>query len=280
MKVRWLPAILLICFVSLSAQTPGIPQPVGFDDPPRHVLEVRTFADDEVAGLLRTLDALLATPGHPGIVFGNFARRLQQGRLSPAQEARVLAHLARIGRTAPQHAALVARTSFVVRQLMVGKPAPDIAGADLDGVPFGLNQYRGQVVVLNFSAEWCGICRTGYPYERLMLELYQGWPFAMLAVETGSSAAAVKASREAQGLRYRAWWDEPQEDGQGAIASAWRISGFPAVYVLDARGVIRFIDLRQEDLLKAVRQLLTEQADQMHAERSRPQAAVVAAAPR
>lgn len=269
MKVRWLPAILLICLASLSAQSPGIPQAVGFSDPPRRVLEVAVFTDDDVAGLLRTLDALLASPGNAGLVFGNFARRLQQGQLAPAQEARVLGHLERIGRTRPQHAAEVARTAYVVRHLMVGKTAPDIAGTDLDGAALRLSQHRGQVVLLNFSAEWCGICRTAYPYERLLLELYEGWPLTLLAVETGSSAAAVKAARDAQGLRYRAWWDAPQEAGPGAIAAAWRVTGFPAVYVLDARGVIRFIDLRQEDLLKAVRQLLTEQADQMYAANSR-----------
>jgi thiol-disulfide isomerase/thioredoxin len=125
-------------------------------------------------------------------------------------------------------------------------------------VPFTLSDHRGQVVVLTFSAEWCGICRTLYPYERLLQELYERWPLALLAVETGSTPASAKTAREAQGLRYRAWWDEPRDDGQGAIASAWRISGLPAVYVLDARGVIRFVDLREEDLLKGVRQLLAE----------------------
>lgn len=262
MKASWLPAILLICLASLSAQsTPDLVQPVSFGEPPMMTLTVGVFSDEEVGGLLKTLDALLAGRGDAGIVFGNFTRRLQQGRLTPTQEAQVLGHLARIRRTSPQHAAFVDRTTFVVRSLMVGKTAPEISGTDLDGVPFKLSDYRGRVVVLIFSAEWCGICRTMYPYERLMLELYERWPFAMVAVETGSSPDAVKSARGAQGLRYRAWWDAPDDTGQGPIAAAWRISGFPAVYVVDARGVIRFVDLRQEDLLKGVRQVLTEEAD-------------------
>lgn len=262
MKVSWLPAILLICLASLSAQsTSDVIHPVSFGEPPATTLTVGVFSDEEVGGLLKTLDALLAGRDDAGIVFGNFTRRLQQGRLTAAQEARVAGHLARVRRTAPQHAAFVDRTAFVVRSLMVGKTAPDIAGTDLDGVPFKLSDYRGRVVVLAFSAEWCGICRAMYPYERLMLELYERWPFAMVGVETGSSPGAVKTSREAQGLRYRAWWDAPDDTGQGPIAAAWRVSGFPAVYVIDARGVIRFVDLRQEDLLKGVRQVLTEEAD-------------------
>ena len=263
MKVSWLPAILLICFASLSAQSPNSIRPVGFGDPPPTTLNVSAFTDEEVGGLLRTLDALLAAPGDPGIVFGNFTRRLQQGRLSAAQEEQVFAHLGRIARTTPRHGSLVDRSAFIVRSLMVGKTAPDVMGLDLDGAPMTLRDYRGRVVVLAFSAEWCGICRTMYPYERLLLELYERWPFALLAVETGSSAEAVKASRESQGLRYRAWWDAPDDSGQGPIAASWRVSGFPAVYVLDGRGVIRFVDVRQEDLLKAVRQVLIEEADRM-----------------
>jgi peroxiredoxin len=170
-------------------------------------------------------------------------------------------HLARVGRTSPQHAALVERTVFVVRSLMVGKTAPEIAGIDLDGVPFKLSDHRGRVVVLTFAAEWCGICRTQYPYERLLLELYERWPFTILAVETGSSRERAKAARASQGLRYRAWWDEPADAGRGPIADAWRVSGFPSGYVIDSRGVIRFVDLRHEDSLKGVRQVLTEEAD-------------------
>jgi hypothetical protein len=36
----------------------------------------------------------------------------------------------------------------------VGQPAPEIAGTDLDGVPFKLSDYRGGVVVLDFWAGW------------------------------------------------------------------------------------------------------------------------------
>ncbi len=262
MKASWLPAILLICLASLSAQSaPDVVHPVSFGDPPATTLTVGALSNEDVGGLVKTLDVLLAGRGDAGIVFGNFTRRLQQSRLTPPQEAQVLGHLARIRRASPQHAEFVDRATFVIRSLMVGKTAPEITGTDLDGVPFKLSDYRGRVVVLVFSAEWCGICRTMYPYERLMLELYERWPFTLVAVETGSSADAVKKARDAQGLHYRAWWDAPDDSGQGPIAASWRVSGFPAVYVVDARGVIRFVDLRQEDLLKGVRQVLTEEAD-------------------
>ncbi len=157
----------------------------------------------------------------------------------------------------------------MVRALTVGKPAPQTTGRDLNGKPFSLSDYRGKVVVLAFSADWCGICRSQHPYLRLMQELYANWPFAILGVETGARESTVRLKAQA-GLTYRSWWDGPgTQTHSGPIASAWNVLGWPTTYVLDADGVIRFVGLRDEDLLKGVRQVLEE-----HMERA------VAAAPR
>ena len=43
---------------------------------------------------------------------------------------------------------------FVMKNLSVGKTAPDIVGSDLDGVEFKLSDYRGKVVFLDFWGDW------------------------------------------------------------------------------------------------------------------------------
>jgi len=43
---------------------------------------------------------------------------------------------------------------FELRNLGIGKPAPEITGADVDGVEFKLSDYRGKVVVLDFWGDW------------------------------------------------------------------------------------------------------------------------------
>jgi hypothetical protein len=43
---------------------------------------------------------------------------------------------------------------FEIRNLAIGKTAPDIQGEDLDGKPFKLADYRGRVVVLDFWGHW------------------------------------------------------------------------------------------------------------------------------
>jgi len=251
----------VIAATALEAQSE-----TGFADRRQPTLRAMPFSDRELTSAVATLDRLLASEkdrakwgAHAKTVVWNFARHLQTGQLTPAQESQVLRHLDAIAALHPDDAQTFARARFMMTALMVGKPAPDIVGKDLDGVEFKLSDYRGKVVVLTFSAEWCGICRTLYPYQRFMVDLYKNWPFALLGVETGSSVSVTKQMKADAGLPYRAWWDAPGENAPGAIATAWNVDGFPTSYLIDGAGVIRFVDLRYEDLLKGVRQLLLEE---------------------
>lgn len=262
----------LVVLLAVSTQTiayaqqspPPSPPAAGFPERPELTLTTPRFQNREIAALTATLDRLLANPSGTAEArhsLWNFARQLQAGRMTSAQEAQVVKHLDTIGRARPELTRIVANTQRMITELTPGKVAPDIVGADLDGIEFRLKDYRGKVVVLLFSADWCGICRTLNPYERLMLDLYRNWPFAIVSVETGANRELAKRTKAQQGLNYRSWWDgAPDEEVEGPIASAWNVGGLPTLYVIDGDGVIRFVDARYEDLLKAVRQLLNEQA--------------------
>ncbi len=56
--------------------------------------------------------------------------------------------------------------SFELNNIVPGKPAPEIEGTDADGKPFLLSDYKGKVVLLTFSANWCGNCVELHPMER------------------------------------------------------------------------------------------------------------------
>jgi thiol-disulfide isomerase/thioredoxin len=226
---------------------------------------VPAFTDPQVTQLVATLDKLLAAPDaskawgdSAKATLTDFGRRIQMGRLTAPQESLVLEHLAGIDRAHPDEAPAKA-ARHTVSSLTVGKVAPEIEGRDLEGAPLKLSDLKGKVVVLVFWGQWCGICRTQYPYERLLLELYKNWPFAIVGVNSDRTREIAQQAVTDNRLGYRSWWDGPADDRKsGPIADAWNVSGWPMVYVLDEQGVIRFIDLGQEDLLKAVRQLFDE----------------------
>jgi peroxiredoxin len=229
---------------------------------PAAALAVPAFSDDELDSLLSTLDRLVTVETDS---LWQFGRRLQAGRLSAAQETRVLAHLDRLELKRPNLRTAIAGTRRVIQHLMAGKQAPDIVGADLDGHSFVLSDYRGQVVALVFSSEWCAICKTMAPYERFLIGKYERWPFALLSVETGSNLETARAAAKTDRLAHRSWWDATPADGgndagkNGPIAESWNVIGWPATYVIDGAGIIRFVNVRDEELLKAVRQLVDEQ---------------------
>ena len=94
-----------------------------------------------------------------------------------------------------------------------------------------------------------------YPHERSLVKRLEDKPFALLGVNS-DPLKKVKAAMKRENLTWRSWWDGG--DTQGPIATAWNVSGWPTIYVLDHRGVIRYKNVRGEAMDKAVDTLLEE----------------------
>lgn len=267
MKTR----ILLSLAACLIAAAPTVAQEdIGFKPVPNRDIVVPAFSDAEVDELIATLDSLLAREKDPAnrsappwqassrVHFWRFSNRLDQGIVSPAQETRIGDYLNALAKKHPVDADYISTIRDGLMRRRVGKAAPEIAGKDLDGVPFKLSDYRGKVVAIYFSGDWCGPCRGEYPYQRLMMELYKEQPFAVLSVNSDTLEVAKKAKVE-KNLTYRSWWDGDQkETTKGPIATAWNVTAWPTIYLLDHKGAIRFVNLRTEDVLKGVKQLMRE----------------------
>ncbi len=66
----------------------------------------------------------------------------------------------------------------------IGKPAAEVEGRDAEGRAFKLSDFRGKVVVLTFSGNWCGPCKGMYPDERELVKRLESRAFALLSVST------------------------------------------------------------------------------------------------
>src|SRR3981081_2960725 len=81
----------------------------------------------------------------------------------------------------------------------IGMTAPEVAFKDLDGKDDALNQYRGEVVLINFWATWCDPCREEIPWLIDMQQKYGPKGFTVLGVamdEEGKSVVAPYVSKE------------------------------------------------------------------------------------
>jgi hypothetical protein len=110
-------------------------------------------------------------------------------------------------------------------------------------------------VVLTFSGNWCGPCVGMYPAERALVARLSDRPFALVSVNTDVDLETLRKSIASGEITWRCWWDGGTT---GPITTRWGITAFPTIYVLDKAGVIRFIDLRGDELDRAVAQMLDE----------------------
>jgi RNA polymerase sigma factor (sigma-70 family) len=129
-----------------------------------------------------------------------------------------------------------------IRSLAIGKPAPEIEGLNDQGKPMRLGDFRGKVVLLTFSGNWCGPCVSMYPDERELVKRFEGRPFAMLSVNSDKAREELLKSVEAGTITWRCWW-EPRGDEVGPIAQKWHVRGWPTIFVIDHRGIIRIKSL-------------------------------------
>ena len=144
---------------------------------------------------------------------------------------------------------------FDLRHLSVGKEAPEIVGQDVNGAMFKLGDYRGKVVVLTFAGNWCGPCLRMYPRERALVERLKAKPFALVSVVNDKDKATLRKAIESGEITWRCFWDGGRD---GPICLRWGVNRWPTVFVLDAKGIIRFRDVRDEALDAAVETLLRE----------------------
>ena|SRR5688572_9184362 len=95
-----------------------------------------------------------------------------------------------------------------------------------------------------------------YPHERSLVKRMEGKPFALLGINSDATKADLKRIMKKESITWRSWWDGGSTDGP--ISTQWNVHGWPTIYVLDHKGVIRFRDLRNKELDKAVDQLVAE----------------------
>ena len=93
-----------------------------------------------------------------------------------------------------------------------------------------------------------------YPHERSLVKRLTGKPFALLGVNSDSDRAALKKVMKKEGITWRSFWDGGKVGGP--IATRWNVHGWPTIYVLDHRGVIRAKELQGTSLDKKVDELL------------------------
>jgi hypothetical protein len=95
-----------------------------------------------------------------------------------------------------------------------------------------------------------------YPHERSLVKRLAGKRFSLVGINSDKDLSALSSVLEREQITWPSWFDGGSTSGP--IASAFRVTSWPSIFVLDPTGVIRFKDVRGADLDKAVDGLLDE----------------------
>ena len=117
--------------------------------------------------------------------------------------------------------------------LEVGAMAPDFTAVTDSGEPISLSSLRGNVVLLNFWATWCGPCRIEMPHIQAVFERAGDQNFVVLAVNNAESGEAVTRFREAMNLTFPIALDERAE-----IQRQYGVLSYPSTFLIDRDGTI------------------------------------------
>ena len=132
--------------------------------------------------------------------------------------------------------------------LSLGEVVPDIQGQDLDGRTHLLSDHRGKVVVISFSATWCGPCKPYYPVLRDVQTQF-GDAVAVFSVQQDDDADAVRERIDDGTYTWQVWFEGHK---RGPLHTGWGLFKVPTTFVLDREGVLRAIDPQPEELLSVV----------------------------
>lgn len=115
----------------------------------------------------------------------------------------------------------------------VGDLAPAFELTDLDGNQVKLDDYRGQVVLLNFWAVWCGPCRTEFPVIQQVYGRYKNQGFVVLAVNIQESKERIAEFASELELSFPVLLDR-----RGQVTARYHVRGLPTSFLVDREGRI------------------------------------------
>ena len=150
-----------------------------------------------------------------------------------------------------------AATSLASSGLM-GQPAPDFVLKSASGENLRLSEFRGDVVMINFWATWCGPCRQEMPLLDEMYIRYQRVGFNLLGVNIDDDPRKALNMISELGVSFPVLFDVRKE-----VSKLYKVDAMPVTILVDRDGKVRHVHQGyqpgyEQDYLDEIRSLLRE----------------------
>ena len=109
-----------------------------------------------------------------------------------------------------------------------------------------------------------------YPHERSLVKSLADKPFAIIGVNSDKDLEGIRQTSAEKSITWRSFWNG-EKGTFGPISTKWNVDSWPKTYLIDAKGIIRYKDLKGEKLDEAIEKLMAEAGHEVELEAEKKQ---------
>jgi len=139
-----------------------------------------------------------------------------------------------------------------------GAPAPTFTLSSSGGSEVSLAQYKGQVVMINFWASWCGPCRQEFPLLESIYKKYGRMGFTLIGVNVEPDSKAANDWLKQTPVSFPILYDKDSK-----VSKLYDVAGMPSTVLIDRSGKLRMLHRGykpgdENEYLDSIRALIRE----------------------
>ena len=119
---------------------------------------------------------------------------------------------------------------------LLGKPVPDFSATDLDGKPISLQQYRGQVILLDFWAVWNSFCIGDILNVKRIYDTYKDKGFEVIGVSLDTDETKLRNYLKENDIPWQQIFSG--QERQCPLVKQHHVKSIPARWLIDRDGTL------------------------------------------
>lgn len=131
---------------------------------------------------------------------------------------------------------LLAVTGVCLAAVAPQAQAPDFTLKSLEGKNLRLAEQRGNVVLVNFWASWCGPCKQEMPHLNKLYDKYRAAGFTMLGVNVDEDPRTAIGAASKLAVRFPVLFDADKH-----VSKLYDLQSMPATVLIDRDGRVRYL---------------------------------------